>query len=327
MSLKIRDSRWQPEVMCDKWDPDSRTFTEVSWLRKFGNIMIWNVSPNGLGFTLTMSWTYFKEKKLVDVIGSGNIHRCRTKPYEATIYSLEAEGEINEKFRATNKTELTLTVEETSEERGKNRAFFSGNSHKFYQGICDLGKIHLFLLFSLFNISMSMLIIDNSFSFKVSVTNVVNIVYFLSSNHWIHPLSMPLFQMPWMRNRTPSNQLGYISFLLIVQFFCHDAFLLLSNNWDSVAYWTEWNLLTIEDFVGTTLFHHRPNYFLFVVQFLGVGILFLWNAGSPCQLANCQLTGQVYYLLPTSASLRSSAAIRTDSDVTRSPNQSNHGRI
>ena len=54
--------------------------------------------------------------ELLDVIGSGNIHKCRNLPYEATVYSLQAEGVKLETFRANSKTELTLAVKATSDE-------------------------------------------------------------------------------------------------------------------------------------------------------------------------------------------------------------------
>ena len=57
----------------------------------------------------------------MDVIGSGNIHRCRGQPYEATIYSLRAQSVQLETFEATSKTELTLAVEASDEENLKKR--------------------------------------------------------------------------------------------------------------------------------------------------------------------------------------------------------------
>ena len=51
------------------------------------------------------------------MIGSGNIHRCRVQPFEATIYNFEAEGEKFETFKAVSNVCLTLEVEETSEEQ------------------------------------------------------------------------------------------------------------------------------------------------------------------------------------------------------------------
>ena len=54
--------------------------------------------------------------ELLDVIGSGNIHRCREiQPYEATTYSLQADN--LEKFSAISKTELTIAVEGISQEQ------------------------------------------------------------------------------------------------------------------------------------------------------------------------------------------------------------------
>ena len=47
---------------------------------------------------------------LLDVIGSGNIHRCRQiEPCEATIYSME--GDKLKSFSAIGKAELTLDME------------------------------------------------------------------------------------------------------------------------------------------------------------------------------------------------------------------------
>ena len=38
---------------------------------------------------------------------------CRKPPFEAAIYSLNAEGEKQEKFNAISKSELTVEVEES----------------------------------------------------------------------------------------------------------------------------------------------------------------------------------------------------------------------
>ena len=61
----------------------------------------------------------------LDVIGSGNIHRCREfQPHEATIYSLQADK--LEMFNAVSKVELTMTVTESSDdEQQKKRKQFS----------------------------------------------------------------------------------------------------------------------------------------------------------------------------------------------------------
>ena len=55
-----------------------------------------------------------QEKNLLDVIGPGNVHRCSGDPIEAGSYSLQAEGEMIEKFRANGKAELNIDVEEPS---------------------------------------------------------------------------------------------------------------------------------------------------------------------------------------------------------------------
>ena len=61
---------------------------------------------------MIISQFILKEMELLDVIGSGNCHRCRDiEPYEATIYSLQAEK--LETFSAISKVELTLAVEGT----------------------------------------------------------------------------------------------------------------------------------------------------------------------------------------------------------------------
>ena len=48
------------------------------------------------------------------MIGSGNIHRCRIQPCQAAIYTLQAEGEKLETFKAVSKIELTLETENSS---------------------------------------------------------------------------------------------------------------------------------------------------------------------------------------------------------------------
>ena len=64
--------------------------------------------------------------ELLDVIGSGNIHRCRgIQPYAATIYGLQTDELKN--FSAISKIELTLAVEGTS-------GNFQGNCFKKFTG-------------------------------------------------------------------------------------------------------------------------------------------------------------------------------------------------
>ena len=61
---------------------------------------------------------------LLDVIGSGNIHRCRKiQPYEATTYSLQTDK--LEQFAAISTAELTLAVDVAGEEDQKKRKQFS----------------------------------------------------------------------------------------------------------------------------------------------------------------------------------------------------------
>ena len=51
--------------------------------------------------------------EFLDVIGSGNIHRCREiEPFEAAVYGLQAEK--LETFSAISKTKLTLAADEES---------------------------------------------------------------------------------------------------------------------------------------------------------------------------------------------------------------------
>ena len=64
--------------------------------------------------------------ELPDVIGWGNIHRCREiQPFEATIYGLQADN--LETFSAISKVELTVTVDANSDEeqRKKKKQFSS----------------------------------------------------------------------------------------------------------------------------------------------------------------------------------------------------------
>ena len=56
-----------------------------------------------------------KEKRLLDILELDYCHKCRGPPFEAAIYSLEAEGEVLEKFRADVNAELTVELEEQEE--------------------------------------------------------------------------------------------------------------------------------------------------------------------------------------------------------------------
>ena len=53
------------------------------------------------------------------MMGDENLHKCRDPPFEAAIYNLKAEGEKLEKFRANSEIELTIEVNESSEQQGK----------------------------------------------------------------------------------------------------------------------------------------------------------------------------------------------------------------
>ena len=60
----------------------------------------------------------------MDVLGSGNIHRCREiEPHEAAIYSLQADK--LETFNAVSKVELTMTVGGNDEQPKKRKQFSS----------------------------------------------------------------------------------------------------------------------------------------------------------------------------------------------------------
>ena len=48
----------------------------------------------------------------MDVIELDSCHKCRDPPFEAAIYSLEAKGEVLEKFRSDVNAELTVELEE-----------------------------------------------------------------------------------------------------------------------------------------------------------------------------------------------------------------------
>ena len=58
-----------------------------------------------------------QEKELSEVISLECGHRCRADPVEATTYSLQAEGEELQKFRANAAAELTVEVEEQDIEK------------------------------------------------------------------------------------------------------------------------------------------------------------------------------------------------------------------
>ena len=59
-----------------------------------------------------MNLIFLKKKALLDVIELDYCHKCRDPPFEAAIYSLEAKGEVFEKFRADVTAELTVELEE-----------------------------------------------------------------------------------------------------------------------------------------------------------------------------------------------------------------------
>ena len=45
------------------------------------------------------------------MIGLENTHKCREPPFEAAIYSLKAEGENREKFKANSTAVLNIQIE------------------------------------------------------------------------------------------------------------------------------------------------------------------------------------------------------------------------
>ena len=51
------------------------------------------------------------------MIGDENLHRCREPPFEAAVYNLKTEGEKPGKFRANSKAELTVEVEDSSDQQ------------------------------------------------------------------------------------------------------------------------------------------------------------------------------------------------------------------
>ena len=62
--------------------------------------------------------------ELLDVIGSGNIHRCREiQPFEATVYGLQADK--LETFAAISKVELIIEGASDEEQRKKRKQFSS----------------------------------------------------------------------------------------------------------------------------------------------------------------------------------------------------------
>ena len=48
-----------------------------------------------------------------------NCHRCRSDPFEATIYSLESTDKELERFKANFETELTIEPDETAAQQSQ----------------------------------------------------------------------------------------------------------------------------------------------------------------------------------------------------------------
>ena len=110
-SLKVEDPVWTPRLGFDKWDPNSRIFEEVSQSK---------IKPCFLNISrkdgISNSRHILQERKLLEVIGPENIHKCREPPFEAAIYSLIVEGQKHEQFAAISRSELTVEVGESSEQ-------------------------------------------------------------------------------------------------------------------------------------------------------------------------------------------------------------------
>ena len=56
-------------------------------------------------------------KDLLDVINLEYGHRCRAEPVEAAVYILEAKRKLLKKFRANATAELTIELEETTDDK------------------------------------------------------------------------------------------------------------------------------------------------------------------------------------------------------------------
>ena len=76
-------------------------------------------------------------------------HKCRGPPFEAAIYSLEAEGEVLEKFRADVNTVLTVEIEESSndqQETVKEHSYLALPVDFSKEDVARVNKIHIFVL-------------------------------------------------------------------------------------------------------------------------------------------------------------------------------------
>ena len=70
-------------------------------------------------------FSLFQEKAFLKVINLEYGHRCRAEPVEAAVYSLEAKGEELDKFRANASAELTVELEETTDEEEERKLEYS----------------------------------------------------------------------------------------------------------------------------------------------------------------------------------------------------------
>ena len=123
--------------------------------------------------------TTFQEKSLEDVIGPENTHRCRIHPHEAAIYSLEAEGENIDMFKAISKTELTLMVEETSDEQPEKKKEHSYVEFPVNFSKGDVAKVRL--------IAYRWEHYFHSISFNLSRSNLI-----LGDLYYFHKFEIPL---------------------------------------------------------------------------------------------------------------------------------------
>ena len=85
----------------------------------------------------------------MDVIELDSCHKCRDPPFEAAIYSLEAEGEVLEKFRANVNAVLTVEIEGSSEDQQetvKEHSYLVLPVDFSKEDVARVNKIHIFVL-------------------------------------------------------------------------------------------------------------------------------------------------------------------------------------
>ena len=69
------------------------------------------------------------------MMGDENTHTCREPPFEATVYNLQAKGGDLEKFRGNSRADLTVEVEQTTEEQQEKK-----KEHSFLELPVDFSK-------------------------------------------------------------------------------------------------------------------------------------------------------------------------------------------